>query len=113
MQFFAPLSGARLPRHRQSARPCRGTTFERLAEEVRYSAARELLEITDLPVSEVASALSYSNAQFLRSRFPEIARNVTLGTESEQMCLVLLHPNCAKNWLAIRSWRGSPGGRSF
>jgi AraC-like DNA-binding protein len=38
----------------------KGATLRQLLEEVRYAAACELLEITDLPVSDVASALSYS-----------------------------------------------------
>jgi AraC-like DNA-binding protein len=37
-----------------------GLTFEEVKDEVRYATARELLEITDLPVGDVAAALSFS-----------------------------------------------------
>ncbi|MFO1151539.1 MAG: AraC family transcriptional regulator [Alsobacter sp.] len=37
-----------------------GSTFQGLLDEVRYATARELLAVTDLPVGEVALALSYA-----------------------------------------------------
>jgi AraC-like DNA-binding protein len=37
-----------------------GTSFQALLDDVRYATARELLAITDLPVGEVALALSYA-----------------------------------------------------
>lgn len=37
-----------------------GSGFQTILEEVRYSAARELLLLTDLPVGDIAQALSYS-----------------------------------------------------
>jgi AraC-like DNA-binding protein len=38
-----------------------GLTFEEVKDEVRYATARELLEITDLPVGDVAAALSFAS----------------------------------------------------
>ena len=37
-----------------------GNSFEKIRDEVRYTVARDLLELTDLPVSEVAFALSFA-----------------------------------------------------
>lgn len=37
------------------------TSYRELEQQVRYVIARELLEITDLPVSEISDALSYGN----------------------------------------------------
>jgi AraC-like DNA-binding protein len=37
-----------------------GTTFDDLLEEVRRSMARELLELTDMPMSEIADALAFA-----------------------------------------------------
>ena len=37
-----------------------GTGFQAILEEVRFTAARELLSLTDLPVGDIAEALSYA-----------------------------------------------------
>lgn len=37
-----------------------GTTFQRLLAEVRFAMARELLEITELPIGDIAGALAYT-----------------------------------------------------
>jgi AraC-like DNA-binding protein len=37
-----------------------GLTFEQVKDEVRFGAARELLEVTDLAIGDVASALSFA-----------------------------------------------------
>lgn len=38
-----------------------GTTFERLRDEVRYMVARELLELTDLPVGDISAAVAMAS----------------------------------------------------
>jgi len=54
-----------LPMHRRTLnrrlRAC-GTTFQDLLEEARFGLARQLLQDTDLPLSQVASTLGYSDA---------------------------------------------------
>jgi AraC-like DNA-binding protein len=37
-----------------------GTSFQRVLDEVRFAAASELLEMTDLRIGEIAEALSYA-----------------------------------------------------
>jgi AraC-like DNA-binding protein len=37
-----------------------GTAFQRVSDEVRYAIARELLEVTDLRIGDIATALSYA-----------------------------------------------------
>lgn len=37
------------------------TSFEALCDAIRYSAAREYLDLTDLPVSEISAALAYAS----------------------------------------------------
>jgi AraC-like DNA-binding protein len=37
-----------------------GTTFHRILDDIRYTAACELLTVTDLPIGDIADALSYS-----------------------------------------------------
>lgn len=37
-----------------------GTSFQRILDEIRFTAARELLHLTDLPIGEIADALSYA-----------------------------------------------------
>lgn len=71
-----------------------GTTFERLLEDARRNLAARMLEKTDLPVGEIASALGYGSAgSFVRafkrwygvtpgagrSRRPEIGRAASPG----------------------------------
>jgi len=51
------ISARTLSRHLARA----GTSFETVRDEVRYSVARELLELTDLPVSDIAMALSFAS----------------------------------------------------
>ena len=36
------------------------TSFHRILDDIRYATARELLTVTDLPIGEIADALSYS-----------------------------------------------------
>jgi AraC-like DNA-binding protein len=47
-----------------------GTTFQQVLEEVRYAMARELLDITELPVGDIAAALAYAD----HSNFSEAFR---------------------------------------
>lgn len=37
-----------------------GTSFEKIRDEVRFAVSRELLDLTDLPISDIADALSYA-----------------------------------------------------
>jgi AraC-like DNA-binding protein len=37
-----------------------GTTFDRLVDEVRMAVARELIELTDMPMSEIGDALAFA-----------------------------------------------------
>lgn len=50
------ISGRSLARHLERE----GTTFKALLDELRFNAARELLALTDLPVGEIALALSFA-----------------------------------------------------
>jgi len=51
-----------------------GTTFERLLEDARRNLASRMLEQTDLPVGEIASALGYGTATSLRACLQALAR---------------------------------------
>jgi AraC-like DNA-binding protein len=55
------------------------TTFQQILEEVRYLMARELLEITELHIGEIASALAYAE----HSNFSEAFRRWSGMTPSE------------------------------
>jgi AraC-like DNA-binding protein len=55
------------------------TTFQQILEEVRYAMARELLEITELHIGEIASALAYAE----HSNFSEAFRRWSGVTPSE------------------------------
>jgi AraC-like DNA-binding protein len=55
------------------------TTFQQILEEVRYAIARELLEITELHIGEIASALAYAE----HSNFSEAFRRWSGMTPSE------------------------------
>ena len=46
-----------------------GVTFRRLAEEVRFAVAQQLLRDTDLPISEIAAALHYANPSAFATAF--------------------------------------------
>ena len=54
-----------LGRHLKAA----GTTFEALVDEVRYTAARQLLADTDMPVRQIAGILGYSDVTALTRAF--------------------------------------------
>jgi len=46
-----------------------GTTFQTLVEEVRFGIARQLLEDTDLPLSQVAATVGYSDVSAFTRAF--------------------------------------------
>jgi AraC-like DNA-binding protein len=46
-----------------------GTTFDHLRDEVRYVVARDLLDLTDLPISEIALALTYATPSTFNHAF--------------------------------------------
>lgn len=56
-----------------------GTTFQRILEGVRYSIARELLEVTLLPIGDIAGALAYTE----HSSFSDAFRRWSGVTPSE------------------------------
>jgi AraC-like DNA-binding protein len=37
-----------------------GTSFQEILDDIRYAMARELLAVTDMPIGDIADALSYS-----------------------------------------------------
>ena len=86
-----------------------GASFQPLLDETRYLMARELLQITELPVGDVADALSYSS----HSNFGEAFRRWSGITPSQwrsgrgrphtltneprrQLCSAFLHPGSCK-----------------
>jgi AraC-like DNA-binding protein len=46
-----------------------GTTFRRVLDDVRYEAARQLLEYTDMPISDIGAALCYSEVSAFMHAF--------------------------------------------
>ncbi len=56
-----------------------GTTFLRILEDARYSIARELLEVTELPIGAIAGTLAYTE----HSSFSDAFRRWSGVTPSE------------------------------
>ncbi|MBW8636876.1 AraC family transcriptional regulator [Hoeflea sp. WL0058] len=71
-RIVMPEISGRLGQHTRSLRRAlekEGTTFAALREEVRYTVARELLSLTPLPMSEIASALGFSGSSTFSHSF--------------------------------------------
>ncbi|MFN4142805.1 helix-turn-helix transcriptional regulator, partial [Aestuariivirga sp.] len=45
------------------------TSFEALCDSIRFDLARELLDLTDLPVSEIGTALAYASPSVFADAF--------------------------------------------
>jgi AraC-like DNA-binding protein len=45
------------------------TSFEALCDAIRFAMARELLDLTDLPVNEIAGALAYASPSVFADAF--------------------------------------------
>jgi AraC-like DNA-binding protein len=46
-----------------------GTTFESLRDEVGYAVAREMIELTDLPISDIAAAIGFASPSVFSESF--------------------------------------------
>jgi AraC-like DNA-binding protein len=50
-----------------------GQTFETLRDEVRFSVARELLELTDIPVGEIGAILAFASPGVFTDAFRRVS----------------------------------------